>query len=67
MSAINGEYRFRQYGKANTLPVEWLSSMESLQNYPIYSKDHEGRPPIPNPKYPIGYGLSTVDKKAITA
>ena len=28
--ALTGEYRFGQRRKANTLPVEWLSDMESL-------------------------------------
>ena len=65
--ALTGEYRFGTRGKANTLPVEWLSDMDSLQGYPIYKKGKDGRPDIPRAKYPAGYGLSTAEKKDITA
>ena len=36
-STLSGEYRFRYKGKVNTLPVAWVSSMDSLKDYPIYT------------------------------
>ena len=59
VSAINGEYNFRSEGDANKLPVERLSSMDNLKNYPIYKTRSKERPGIPDAKYPIGYGLAT--------
>ena len=64
VTALNGEYNFRQEGNANRLPVEWFNSMDSLKDYPIYKAHVKGRPEIPDAKYPIGHGLATGRKHA---
>ena len=46
---------------ANTLPVAWPSSEESLINYPKYGP--EGIPSIKNPEFEIGFGLKTFLKE----
>lgn len=62
VSAINGDYLFRASstanGATNTLPVDWLTTEESLHNYPIY-KAGTVLPSISNPMFKAGYGLST--------
>lgn len=62
VSAITGDYLFRSSstanGYANTLPVDYLSTEESLHNYPIYAAGTV-LPSISKPMFKAGYGLAT--------
>lgn len=63
-SALFGDYLFRggdDNSQANTLPVQWLSGMESLEHYPDYFEDGSA-PSIKNPLFELGYGLATKPK-----
>lgn len=61
-NALFGKYLFCQVRKqANTLPVDWLKSMDQLHNFPYFSGDVQ--PQIKDPLFPKGFGLSTHDKK----
>jgi beta-glucosidase len=46
-------------GSPNTLPVDWLRDMGQLRNFPVYRKNLQGIPRIPDPLFEIGYGLAT--------
>ena len=46
----------------NTLPVDWISSMEDLENFPVY-KSNGDIPAIMSPLFKVGYGLATKNKK----
>jgi hypothetical protein len=41
------------------LPADWLSSMENIQNFPVYAPTGE-EPRQKDPLYKQGYGLKTV-------
>jgi beta-glucosidase len=56
-SAIFGSYLFRNKDEANTLPVDWIKSMEQLKNFPVFETDV--LPRIKDPLFPMGYGLAT--------
>ena len=61
ISAINGDYLFRggdENNQANTLPIQWVKEMTSLENYPEYTPNG-AIPTIKNPQFEIGYGLVT--------
>ena len=61
VSSIFGDYLFRngsEQNKQNTLPVDWISTMEDLENFPIY-KSNGDIPSIANPLFKAGYGLTT--------
>ena len=59
VSAINGTYLFNNQANytANTLPVAWISTEDSLVDYPVYNTG--AVPSIKDPLFPIGYGLKT--------
>ncbi len=62
VQAIFGEYLFREgNSSANTLPCDWMASMASLENFPIYKSDGSV-PKIKDPLFPMGYGLATTAK-----
>jgi len=46
-------------GSPNTLPVDWVRDMDQLRNFPVYRKNLQGIPRIPDPLFEIGYGLAT--------
>lgn len=68
VDAISGQYVIRPQGKAdktNSLSMDWPTNMvihiliqDSVKNFPIYYPDGEV-PGMMNPKYQVGYGLST--------
>lgn len=68
VSSIFGDYYFRSgvtaQGYTNTLSVDWLSTEDSLQNYPVYGSGPE-LPSISNPLFKKGYGLPTGPRKPI--
>ena len=59
-----GEYLFRngsEQNKQNSLPVDWISTMKDLENFPVY-KSNGDIPTLQNPLYKVGYGLATQKK-----
>ena len=65
MSSIVGDHLFRSgtnstanSADTNSLPVDWLSTEDSLTNYPIY-KAGNTFPSISKPMHKKGYGLAT--------
>jgi beta-glucosidase len=55
---INGQLMCDE-GSPNTLPVDWVRDMDQLRNFPVYRKNLQGIPRIPDPLFEIGYGLAT--------
>jgi len=63
LSSIVGDHLFRSGSTANSantnsLPLDWLSTEDSLKNYPIY-KAGDTYPSISKPLHPKGFGLAT--------
>lgn len=62
VQSIFGEYLFRNgSGKENTLPLDWVSTMEDLKRFPVYKSNGE-TPEIAHPLYKMGHGLATQKK-----
>lgn len=65
-SALFGDYLFRggnENSLANTLPIQWIKDIASLENYPDYLEDGSV-PIIKNALFEIGHGLVTRPKSA---
>lgn len=65
VSSIFGDYLFRngsEQNKQNTLPADWVSTMDDLENFPVYKSNGEV-PSIEHPLFKTGYGLSTQKKQ----
>ena len=63
-SALSGDYLFRggdDNNPTNTLPVQWIKEMSSLENYPEYTADG-AVPKIKDALFEVGYGLATKTK-----
>ncbi|CAD8100354.1 unnamed protein product [Paramecium sonneborni] len=60
VKSIFGEYGFGGPDNFfNKLPSPWISTLESIKDYPKYDSDQV--PKILNPKFNTGYGLSTTE------
>jgi beta-glucosidase len=58
---MNGQ-KICNEGSPNTLPVDWVRSMDQLRDYPVYEANVLGFPRISDPLFEIGFGLATTPK-----
>lgn len=65
VQSVFGEYLFRngsESNKQNTLPLDWVSTMDDLKGFPVYKSNGE-TPALKHPLFKMGHGIATHKKE----